>query len=238
MSGLLDARWRHYYGERYDSRHNIVDSDYHFRLKLVAPVYHVVHFRRWRVTGQAYEKRECAYDVSNRSLASVREGKVKGRGAVEVRGYWGDIVVGPSVAYGVDSASDAHYETRQNQHTKTTVDIAEDNLTALMTAAAEGAEDGGGGSDGGGGGGLRVSFHFLQGGAGGAGREDAVQAIVSSCVRVTLWVCTAAVATGAAVDGSGTRAAYAGHAVLLAAERGGEAGGTGEAEREGEAKWW
>ena len=161
VSSLLDARWRHYYGDRYDSRHNLVDSDYHMRLKLVSPVYHVVHYRRWRVTGQAYEKRECTYDVSNRTLASVREGKANGRGAVEVRGYWGDVVVGPSVVYGVDSSSESHYETRQNQHVHTAVDISEDNVTALMNAAVGGAAAGGGG-----GGGLRVSLHFVQGGLG------------------------------------------------------------------------
>ena len=153
VSALLDARWRHYYGERYESRHNLIDSDYHFRLKLVAPVCHIVHFRRWRVTGQAYERRECTYDVGNRSLASEREAKAKGRGAVEVRGYWGDVVLGPSTVYGVDSSNEANYETRQNQHVKTAVDISEDNVSALMAAAGDGRE----------GQVPRVSFHFLQG---------------------------------------------------------------------------
>ena len=150
---LLDARWRHYYGDRFDSRHNLIDSDYHFRLKLVVPVYHVVHFRRWRVTGQAYEKRECTYDVSNRSLASEREGKAKGRGAVAVRGYWGDVVVGPSIVYGVDNSDEASYETRQNQHVKTAVDLSEQNVSALMAAAGESVDSEA----------PRVSFHFLQG---------------------------------------------------------------------------
>ena len=154
VSALFDARWRHYYGERYDSRQNLIDSDYLFRLKLVAPVYHMVHYRRWRVTGQAYEKRECTYDVSNRSLASVREAKAKGRGAVEVRGYWGDVVLGPSVVYGVDSDSEASYETRQNQHVNTAVDISEQNVSALMAAAGECVADGEA---------PRVTFHFLQG---------------------------------------------------------------------------
>jgi len=157
VASLLDARRRHYYGERYDSRQNLIDSDYHFRLKLVAPITHIVHYRRWRVTGQAYEKRECAYDVSNRSLASVREAKAKGRGAVAVCGYWGDVVVGPSTVYGVDSSSDATYETRQNQHVNTAVDVAEENVAALMAAAGqyvagEVQEVA-----------PRVTFHFLQG---------------------------------------------------------------------------
>ena len=154
VSSLLDARWRYYYGERYDSRQNLVDADYHTRLKLVAPVYHVVHFRRWRTTGQAYEKRDCTYDTSNRSLASTREAKAKGRGAVEVRGYWGDVVVGPSVVYGVDSADEASYEMRQNQHVHTAVDLSEATVGALMAAAGECTA---------GGEAPRVSFHFVQG---------------------------------------------------------------------------
>ena len=129
---LREARLRHYYGDRYDARMNVVDWDYHFRLKAIHSILHVVHFRRWRVTGQAYEKRDCVYDQPNRSLASYREGKLRGRGAVRVCGYWGDVVVGPQAVWGSACDDDALYEVRQDQHVHTSVDVAERNVSALM----------------------------------------------------------------------------------------------------------
>ena len=149
---LREARLRHYYGDRYDSRMNVIDWDYHFRLKAVHSLSHVYHVRRWRMSGQAYEKRECQYEVSNRSMASYREGKVRGRGAVQVRGYWGDVVVGPFMVWGSDSLSDDWYEVRQDQHVKHAVDLTEENVRELMGRTGEGA--------------AGVTVHLVQGGLG------------------------------------------------------------------------
>ena len=155
LPALRDARLRHYYGARYDHRSSVLDWDYHYRLRAVASILHIVHYRRWRLSGQLYEKRNCTYAMPNRSLASYREGRQKGRGQVQVRGFWSDVVVSPAIVYGLQSDRDELYELRQGQHMHTSVDVAEDAVTALMTAAQEieGHEAVG----------PRVSFHLLHG---------------------------------------------------------------------------
>ena len=153
---LRESRLRQYYGERYDSRANVIDADYHWRLKAVHSIHHIHHFRRWRMTGQGYERVGGVEGVEmNRTLAGYREGKVKGRGGVEVRGYWGDVVVGPHAVWGCEGGQDATYEVRQDRHVKTAVDVAEEVVGRLMER--------------GGGGGIEVTVYVLQGGVGGLG---------------------------------------------------------------------
>lgn len=48
---------RAYFGTRYDSRANMYDWDYTFRLRPVCSGIHSQHYRRWRESGQAYEVR-------------------------------------------------------------------------------------------------------------------------------------------------------------------------------------
>ena len=40
------------------------------RLADVAAVIHPILYRRWRLTGLAYEKRECEYTVPNKTLVN------------------------------------------------------------------------------------------------------------------------------------------------------------------------
>ena len=54
---LRDARLRGYYGDRYDVRNNLLDWDYSMRIKTIAPIVHIVHYRKWRNTGIAFEQR-------------------------------------------------------------------------------------------------------------------------------------------------------------------------------------
>ena len=111
---MWDWRLRKLHGERYDSRTNVADWDYHMRIRQSfvkgapdqdsdndnskpttssssflkneqAGVIHTVHYRRWRDTGVAYELRDCTHDEANRTLIT----EVKGR-ANEYRDRNGD----------------------------------------------------------------------------------------------------------------------------------------------------
>lgn len=100
-----DHRIRHHFGDRYDYRTNLIDWDYQMRMKLVASIIHIKQYRQWRLNGVAFEFGDQTYTEANRTLCSYHEGiikKGKDRGLKkEVRGYWGDIVISPYIAFGV-----------------------------------------------------------------------------------------------------------------------------------------
>lgn len=75
MEALREQRMRSYFGDRYDSRLNVADWDYHMRLQKDCSVLHARHYKRWRECGRAFEYRECTYTEPNRTLASFREGR-------------------------------------------------------------------------------------------------------------------------------------------------------------------
>ena len=102
---LRDHRLRYYYGERYDSKKNVLDWDYQTRVKKVASIIHIRQYREWRDSGIAFEFGDATYNVPNRSTQSYTTGMMKGgkdRGIKkEVKGYWLDIIVSPYVAFSV-----------------------------------------------------------------------------------------------------------------------------------------
>jgi dynein assembly factor 3 len=51
---------------------------------------------------------------------------------VSVLGYWGDIIVTPYIAFGVESCEESLFEFRERQYVRTCVYIAEFNLKALL----------------------------------------------------------------------------------------------------------
>lgn len=72
-----DERLQRYYGERYDNRSNVVDWDYHIKVQAVArseeqgvtvcpEVIQFHEFRRWRLSGVAFELRDCVQSQANR----------------------------------------------------------------------------------------------------------------------------------------------------------------------------
>eukprot|EP00592_Proboscia_alata_P017718 CAMPEP_0194400160 /NCGR_PEP_ID=MMETSP0174-20130528/127054_1 /TAXON_ID=216777 /ORGANISM="Proboscia alata, Strain PI-D3" /LENGTH=392 /DNA_ID=CAMNT_0039196635 /DNA_START=36 /DNA_END=1215 /DNA_ORIENTATION=+ len=101
-----DQRLRHFYGERFDSRKNIIDWDYHTRVKEVASIIHEKQYREWRLSGVAYEFGEAKYLAPNRSCASFTEGLARSGKDIgmkkEYKGYWLDILIGPYISFGVD----------------------------------------------------------------------------------------------------------------------------------------
>mgnify|MGYP002630849377 CR=1 FL=1 len=100
---LRDTRIRAHFGERYDHRRNLVDWDYSMSLKDFAPLVHQKEFREWRLTGVGFETRLATGTIPNRTLASEVNGKTKkGRDSCTVRGFWGDIINSPFLAYGME----------------------------------------------------------------------------------------------------------------------------------------
>jgi hypothetical protein len=55
--------------------------------------------------------------MANRTLSSYREARQRGL-PVMVRGYWGDILVTPFIAFGVQSEAKVLFEVRQEQQVK------------------------------------------------------------------------------------------------------------------------
>lgn len=99
---LHDRRLRALYKDRYDFRRNVLDWDFHDRLKPHAGVVHIKQYRLWRQTGVAYEFGDQVYSQPNRSMSSYAEGRQKGRSHLR-RGFWCDIVSSPFIAFGINT---------------------------------------------------------------------------------------------------------------------------------------
>ena len=151
MAEYREGRLRHHYKERYDAMRNLVDWDYSMRIGKAAPIVHIKRFRRWRVTGLAYEYRDAAYNLPNRSLASYVRGRTKAfkdhnlvdHGlSVERRGYWGDIKNSPYPTLGVfgGDVSPRHFVTKNKEHVHNECDVAEFNVYALIQGLEHGTQ--------------------------------------------------------------------------------------------------
>ena len=105
---LRDQRMRFLYKERYDHRMNLADWDYHMRVKKTVEQIAYREYKDWRMTGVAYEFRLATYPAPNRTLSSYIPGtsvthmQKQTRDAVEVRGFWADIVMSPYWGFGVE----------------------------------------------------------------------------------------------------------------------------------------
>ncbi|XP_075910453.1 dynein axonemal assembly factor 3 [Petromyzon marinus] len=129
---LWDARNRRYLGARYDTRHGAYDWDLAMKLhERGAGVINSREYSRWRERGVAFEAREGVYDVANMTLASDLVVSQRGEKVV-ARGYWGDIVTGPFVAFGVDTEEPRLLKTANGVHTHTSQDVSLHNLTAAF----------------------------------------------------------------------------------------------------------
>lgn len=127
-----EERLRHYFTTRYDSRHNIFDWDYNMKLSKKASIINSHEYKSWREQGVAFELRsDSTYEVSNRSLASGLIIKKDGERFAR-RGYWGDIINSPYLAFGIESEEESLFKTSNGQHVKTATHVSEFNVTALM----------------------------------------------------------------------------------------------------------
>ncbi|XDV47894.1 hypothetical protein PO909_017436 [Leuciscus waleckii] len=79
--------------------------------------------------------REGLYQTANQSLLSTRVFNHCGD-RVAVRGYWGDIVSGPYLSFGIETENKDLLKKQNNQHVKTAQDISEVNVLALFECLA------------------------------------------------------------------------------------------------------
>nr|XP_022322962.1 dynein assembly factor 3, axonemal-like [Crassostrea virginica] len=127
-----DLRQRQYLGPRYDCRQNAYDWDYHMKLvNKEADIIHKHEYKRWRHTGIAFEPRETTYDVPNKTLAS---GVIVNQGGEKLsrRGYWGDILASPYLAFGITSEDKSFFKKSNNVYTKLSLNVAEFNVLSLF----------------------------------------------------------------------------------------------------------
>ncbi|KAJ3285502.1 Dynein assembly factor 3, axonemal [Borealophlyctis nickersoniae] len=126
---LWDVRLRRLYGIRYDSRENVIDWDYHMKLKV--PLIQKREFMRWRLHGLAFEVRESSYEKANRTMATVDLLKQDGLSVVKW-GFFSDAVSGPFFAFGTDSENKELLKTANGIQVKTSQEICEYNLRSLI----------------------------------------------------------------------------------------------------------
>ncbi|XP_068707855.1 dynein axonemal assembly factor 3-like isoform X2 [Montipora foliosa] len=127
-----EERLRQYFATRYDSRKNIYDWDYNMKLSKKASIVNGNEYKSWREQGVAFELRsDSTYEVSNRTLASGLILKKDGE-RIARRGYWGDIINSPHIAFGTESEEKSLFKTSNGQHVKTSTHVSEYNVTALM----------------------------------------------------------------------------------------------------------
>lgn len=113
-----DARLRAYFGTRYDSRSNAYDWD--FTMKLIerkhAAIVNNRLYAKWRETGVGFELRDVGYDKPNRTLSSGMVFNDPRGDKTSRRGYFGDIIVGPFISYGIRTTNEDLYKKQNDAY--------------------------------------------------------------------------------------------------------------------------
>nr|XP_046233599.1 dynein axonemal assembly factor 3-like isoform X2 [Scatophagus argus] len=132
MSKAWDYRVRQHLGTRYDSKRGCFDWDLKMKLhEKGCGSINKQQYVRWREQGLAFEMREGAYQITNPTLLSSRVFSQTGD-KVAVRGYWGDIISSPYLAFGIETDDKSLLKTQNGQHIKTAQDISFANVQALF----------------------------------------------------------------------------------------------------------
>jgi len=131
-----DERMRVLYGNRYDSRKNVLDWDYHMKMIKMASVIHPWEYRDWRQEGRAFTIRDRLVNlpdatVANRTLASSDERRERGRSVVR-RGFWGDIMNSPYIAFGVECNEPKLFAIANRAHKHNSQDVSEYSVISMM----------------------------------------------------------------------------------------------------------
>ncbi|XP_066564821.1 dynein axonemal assembly factor 3 isoform X2 [Amia ocellicauda] len=132
LARLWEARLRGHLGSRFDSRLGSFDWD--LRMKLHDRGCSVIsrsEYQRWREGGVAFQKREGLYESPNHTLVSIRVFKQRAD-IVPLRGYWGDIVSSPFIAFGVQPDDQTLLTTQNGQHAQTAEDICYHTVESLF----------------------------------------------------------------------------------------------------------
>ena len=134
---LRDHRLRGHFGQRYDHRKNLVDWDYNMSMKDYAPYVNQLEYRKWRLSGVAYETRLATGSIPNRTLGSFVPGKNrKTKDNILVRGFWGDIINSPYMGYGQEvwesEARTRFFKKVNYQSVYSNSDVTEYNVQAYI----------------------------------------------------------------------------------------------------------
>ncbi|XP_014784911.1 dynein axonemal assembly factor 3 [Octopus bimaculoides] len=132
ISMCWETRLRSYLQTRYDTKMNAFDWDYHMRLvEKEADVIDKHEYKKWRNIGVAFENRDGDYVLPNTTLASgiilMKNGE-----RINLRGYWGDILVGPYIAMGIESDFKELFKKFNGYYRKTARNVTEHNLTSMF----------------------------------------------------------------------------------------------------------
>ncbi|XP_071801348.1 dynein axonemal assembly factor 3-like [Asterias amurensis] len=132
ISKLWDTRLRQYLKDRYDSRTGAYDWDYNMKMiERGAGIIHKKEYNYWRETGSAFSVREGTYNVPNKTLASGLVIKTT-KGNLLQRGYWGDIISSPYLAFGIETEEASLMKKANDVYTKSSQDISEYNVLAML----------------------------------------------------------------------------------------------------------
>jgi len=132
MDKYWDQRLRQYYKQRYDTRKNAADWDYHMKLvDLKHPIIGGREFLKWRLHGVAFEFRDTSYTVPNVTMGTWVEGRRKGC-SILARGYWSDIVNSPYIAHGLEADSEKLFKVRNREQVYTACDVSEYNISQML----------------------------------------------------------------------------------------------------------
>ncbi|EDV29563.1 uncharacterized protein TRIADDRAFT_52076 [Trichoplax adhaerens] len=139
VTEMWDHRLRKHLGARYDSRQNVYDWDYNMKLHSKANIINSREYSNWRENGIAFDIREANYNIANKSLASGEIMKREGQKHY-VRGYWGDIVNSPYIAFGIECEEESFFKKTNDMYLKTSQDITQYNIMAYMHEIAYGTK--------------------------------------------------------------------------------------------------
>lgn len=126
---LWEHRIRHSLGVRYDNRAGVYDWDYHMRMKEIASAITFQEYKHFREHGVAFTWLETEVCRPNVSLAA---GVYKCGDRYLHRGYLGDMVTSPYIAYGLDCEDKDMLKSSHGVNYKRATDISERNVMRML----------------------------------------------------------------------------------------------------------
>jgi dynein assembly factor 3, axonemal len=126
---LWEHRIRHSLGVRYDNRVGVYDWDYHMRMKEIASQICFQEYKHYREHGVAFTWLETEVCRPNVSLAA---GACKCGERYLHRGYLGDIVTSPYIAFGLDCDDKDMLKSTHGVNYKRATDVSERNVMRML----------------------------------------------------------------------------------------------------------
>ncbi|XP_028171545.1 dynein axonemal assembly factor 3 homolog [Ostrinia nubilalis] len=126
---LWEHRIRHSLGVRYDNRAGVFDWDYHMRLKEIASQICFQEYKHFREHGVAFTWLETEVCRPNVTFAA---GVCKCGDRYLHRGYLGDMVTSPYIAFGLDCDDKDMLISSHGVNNKRSTDVSERNVMRML----------------------------------------------------------------------------------------------------------